>query len=744
MSISGTIWRGLVLALACVSAGTGALPPEPAVSSRLRVLATRAAERTAWAALRRYAESARSPEHKGLAFFTLGYREYESEEYDAALEDMRRAAGTSFSLLDYAQYYRARSARKTDQPEEVQSALEGFSARHPQSPLRIESLELLATVLLEVGQAERALGILTAEPRVRQRPTLALLLARAYKETARPAAAAAAFQEVYHAFPTSSESEAAKDFLDELRAELGKRFPEVPIEIQTARAGILYRRGRYSDALEEYSFLLRSYPQNRHAGRWEVGQARSMMGLRRITQAVEVLQTGIARDPESDAERLATLVEVYRHRKDAPAMLRTLNELAEKYPRSLSYAAALSEAGNWFVRDGDWAKASVYYRRLLETFPRSEFAPEADRRVAWAYYLGGDSSRAAEALEGHLKRYPNSSRIPSVLYWLGRLAEERGTLGEARFLYESVKGRFGHNFYALQAETRLKNPHFRRIAEISRQHSSVVALAAGIPPPEAPSVLACAPQGESDLLAPFETLQDLGLEDLAERHLRLALADHPAHPEVSIALGQTLAKQGRVDVALFTVQRVVPGYPDHEFSVLPREVWELLYPRRYQSLVRRYARAQGLDSNVVMGLIRQESAFNPRATSRANARGLMQVLPRTVSRSRSRRRTAARRLYDPSYNLRFGCAYLRGRLKSFDGKIEQALAAYHAGPTRVRQWVEGREFSEPAEFLESIPIPATRAYVERVLRDAAIYRHLTAGTAKFADCRASSIPAGGE
>ncbi len=744
MSISGTIGRGLVLALACASAGTSAVPPEPAVSSRLRVLATHAADRSARAALRRYAESARSPEQKGLAFFTLGYREYESEEYEVALGDLRRAAGTGFSLLDYAQYYRALSARETGQPDDVQSALEGFSARHPQSPLRIESLELLATVLLEVGQAERALGILTAEPSVRQRPALALLLARAYQETERPAAAAAAFQEVYNAFPASSESEAVKDSLDELRTQLGERFPEVPIEIRTARARILYRRHRYSDAIDEYNLLLRSYPQNRHAGRWRIGQARSLMGLRRIAQAIEVLQTGIARDPEGDAERLATLVEIYRRREDAPAMLRALNELAERYPRSLSYAAALSEAGNRFVRDGDWAKASVYYRRLLVTFPRSELAPEASWRVAWASYLEGDSSRAAEALQGHLKRYPNSPRIPSVLYWLGRLAEERGALAEALFLYESLQRRFGNNFYAVQAETRLKKPHFRGIAEVSQIQSSVAALAAGIPPRDGPSVLPCTARAKSELAAPFETLQSLGLEDLAERHLKLVLADHPAHPEVSLVLGRKLAEDGRVDLALFAVQKVVPGYPDYGFSELPREVWHLLYPRRYQSLVRRYARAQGLDSNLVMGLIRQESAFNPRATSRANARGLMQVLPRSVSRSRRRRRTAARRLYDPSYNLRFGCAYLRARLKSFDGKVEQALAAYHAGPTRVRRWVEGREFSEPAEFLESIPIPATRAYVERVLRDAAIYRHLTAGTAAFADCRASSASLGGE
>jgi soluble lytic murein transglycosylase len=137
-----------------------------------------------------------------------------------------------------------------------------------------------------------------------------------------------------------------------------------------------------------------------------------------------------------------------------------------------------------------------------------------------------------------------------------------------------------------------------------------------------------------------------------------------------------------------------------------------------------------------MGLIRQESGFNPRATSSAGARGLMQILPTTASRSRraSRIRFTAARLYNPTYNVQFGCYYLRSLLEDFDGKPEMALAAYNAGDFRVRGWLRGHPFRDPSEFLEAIPIHATRVYVESVLRDAAIYRHLLTGTAKFAMC----------
>jgi soluble lytic murein transglycosylase len=165
-------------------------------------------------------------------------------------------------------------------------------------------------------------------------------------------------------------------------------------------------------------------------------------------------------------------------------------------------------------------------------------------------------------------------------------------------------------------------------------------------------------------------------------------------------------------------------------------MWNLLFPQTYWKLVQRQARANRLDPYLVMGLIRQESAFNARATSPANARGLMQVLPKTASRSKrpSRIRSTGARLYDPTYNVRFGCSYLQGLFKEFDGKPELALAAYNAGDFRVRDWMKSNSFRDSTEFLEAIPIQATRVYVESVLRDAAIYRQLLTGAAKFTRC----------
>jgi soluble lytic murein transglycosylase len=114
----------------------------------------------------------------------------------------------------------------------------------------------------------------------------------------------------------------------------------------------------------------------------------------------------------------------------------------------------------------------------------------------------------------------------------------------------------------------------------------------------------------------------------------------------------------------------------------------------------------------------------------------MQVLPQTAAHSSraSRIRTASRRLYDPNYNVRVGCAYLAKLLKDFDGKPELAVAAYNAGDFRVNDWEKKYSFRDSEMFLESIPIPATRTYVELVLRDAEIYRQLLTRSPHFAKC----------
>jgi soluble lytic murein transglycosylase len=128
----------------------------------------------------------------------------------------------------------------------------------------------------------------------------------------------------------------------------------------------------------------------------------------------------------------------------------------------------------------------------------------------------------------------------------------------------------------------------------------------------------------------------------------------------------------------------------------------------------------------VAALIHQESSFNPRATSRAGARGLMQVMPdvgRALARGAGIREWDPLLLYQPEVNLPLGAAHLDAMLRSYP-QLEYALAAYNAGGTPVARWRTMAGAADPELFVERIPYDETRDYVRTLLRNRAIYREL--------------------
>ena len=138
-----------------------------------------------------------------------------------------------------------------------------------------------------------------------------------------------------------------------------------------------------------------------------------------------------------------------------------------------------------------------------------------------------------------------------------------------------------------------------------------------------------------------------------------------------------------------------------------------------------------VDRALVYAFMRQESKFKPQARSRAGARGLMQIMPATAShitQDRSLRRSgeAGRdRLYDPSFNLTLGQQYIEELMSGGEpyGNLYQLMTAYNGGPGNLRRWLNNTDYQDdPLLFIESIPAPETRGYIERVLTNLWIYR----------------------
>jgi soluble lytic murein transglycosylase len=708
--------------------------------AHLRELAASASRRETWPRLRSYAQSQTNPLWRGWAYFLAGYQEYESQSYAEAAKDLAQAAQSGFPLADYAVYYQASALSQSNRPQDAAAALQDFAARFPRSHLRESALTLRANALLNSQQAQQAVDVLAAEVETLKQPALSLLLGQACVQAHQFLQAANAFQNVYYNFPASAQAKAAADALQALRRQLDIAYPVPDVGLRRSRAEALSKAGRYDDALKEFGTLLKDEPTSPMVPYWQMGQGMCFLRLRRTADALQALFTHYA-VPDLEAQRLALLVQVHAQQGDALGATQDLAQLNASYALFPPYADALSAAGIYNYRQLNWREAARDYRRLWELYPGNEHLRDDGWRLAWCDYLLGDPKTSA-VISQYLTWFPDSPRAPAALYWLGRVQEEQGALAEARALYALLAKRFPHTYYAPQAAARREAIQARQGSFAGSSDSAAAPLAAALipvlKPPVIPTGLACFGTAPGDAARPALILQALDLKSLAEDYLKAAFAEENPPPELHLLQAELYDAQNDVTGALFAALKTAPSSAQMEFSDLPKEVWDFLYPQAYWKLIQSQARLNNLDPYLVMGLVRQESAFSARALSVANARGLMQILPETAARSNrpSRTRAAARRLYDPNYNVRVGCAYFAELLKDFDNHPELALAAYNAGDSRVKDWVKKYSFRDPGEFLESIPISATRIYVEMVLRDAEIYRQLISGSPRFAQCAA--------
>src|SRR5207237_8621167 len=141
---------------------------------------------------------------------------------------------------------------------------------------------------------------------------------------------------------------------------------------------------------------------------------------------------------------------------------------------------------------------------------------------------------------------------------------------------------------------------------------------------------------------------------------------------------------------------------------LPRAFWERFYPYVWRDEVRDAAQRRGIDPYLVAAVVREESSYYPRATSPVGARGLMQLMPATA-----RLMAPSGDLEDPGFNIELGTRFLAGLMREFNDP-RLALAAYNAGPNRVRQWLTTRRSDDIEAFVEQIPFDETRLYVKKV------------------------------
>ncbi len=143
----------------------------------------------------------------------------------------------------------------------------------------------------------------------------------------------------------------------------------------------------------------------------------------------------------------------------------------------------------------------------------------------------------------------------------------------------------------------------------------------------------------------------------------------------------------------------------------------LRYPRPFADAVMNAAKFADLPPEWIWGVMRQESLYRKDAVSRADARGLMQMLPGTAKLLARRWHLATPsrdELFDPTVAIPLGAAYLHELLARYGGSLILGLAAYNAGPNAVARWLPPQT-TDPEIWVENIPYNETRGYVQHIL-----------------------------
>jgi soluble lytic murein transglycosylase len=659
-------------------------------------------------AITSYASS--HPKDAPLAALALGIISYEQHNYASTIALLQPVASQLPAVADYAAYYLAAARIETGETGPVSSELAPVRREEVASPFTARAAILEARAVVR-NNPQGAIQLLVSRYSELPQPECDVNLGDFYVAANQFHEAAVAYQRVYYGFVSGDATARAGAALAALKERMGAEYPRPATALLLRRAGLLLDAHEYVKARSEYAAI------EGDTARVGVGAADFLRGA---TNAWPYLRDLSVSEPEADAQRLYYLTECARRRSDDADLHDVLDRLATRYPKSPWRLRALTSAANRYVLANRPEDYVPLFRAIYADFPASNGAALAHWKVTFQAYLRGQSDALA-MLREHLHTYPgHSSSAGAAMYFLGRGLEQARDFAGARACYQRIVGAFENHYYAMLARGRMKAAEISGAGAASETAQFLAGLRfnTAAPVPEKPSAPTAARIERSRLL------RAAGLDDFADSEIRFGARrdGQPALLAMEIASFADATHQG-----LRAMKVMNPDYLSLPLSGAPRKFWELLFPLPYKSDLVRNAEDRNLDPYLLAGLIRQESEFNPAAVSRAKAYGLTQVMPGT-GRQFARRAGvtpfATRLLTQPGPNLKIGTSILKSMLDAQGGSLEQTLAGYNAGPSRVSDWLSWATYREPAEFVENIPFTETRDYVQAVLRNAEMYRRL--------------------
>jgi len=673
-------------------------------------------ERTpaAYAGVETYARQHAGTDAGGMAWLTIGYAHILDREYAKAIAPLEKARPYAGELADYVRYFEALAYGGSGQSDKVVATLKNFSKDCADSIFLNDVRAVYGEALVASGRASEAINFLEAN-RAPTRADAELALGQAYMNSGNPAKGMEILRHLYLTLPLSTEAaQAGAELIAKGSSSAGSYG-----DLKT-HASLLAQGNRWTDATREYRQLLNMAPPAER-GEIEVrlGDALRHSGGGDAREGRDLLQHAQATG-EANAQRLYNLVEIARTEGNEGDLLNYLSQLRQSAPTSPWFQSALISVGNMYLLKKDYDHAIDYYREAHERFRDGSRASYAHWKAAWLNYRQGRTEEAKKEFTQHVRSYPASLETAAAVYWRGRIAEDQNDLPLARAWYAKVAERYCNYYYGHLAAERLA-----KIAVSPAVHDTLLDTIPPLAPLSAAAALTNIP-ADALRVEKSKLLENAGMTDFAIKELRASDGGKGAN-WATLEIARIYREGGQDHRALRFMKSAVPSYFAIDISVLPRPYWDYLFPRPYWTDVRRFAMENQLDPYLVAALIRQESEFNPGAVSRANAFGLMQLLPITGKKTAKELRIRGFRtetLLVPNINLQLGTRYFRDMVEHYNGQVEYALAAYNAGPNRVEDWLSAGNYRDVAEFVESIPFTETREYVQSIMRNARIYRRL--------------------
>lgn len=443
-------------------------------------------------------------------------------------------------------------------------------------------------------------------------------------------------------------------------------------------------------------------------------------GLARATARTDCKRAGelLERAAELDgSRRMRDLLDAARAWSRTENEVRALEiyaEVARRAPRTAWGEQASYFGARMHLVRGSYSEAIHGFTRYLKRFGRRGAHSKVAtyfRAIAWL--ASGKHSQAARAFEG-LARDEGKAHL-RARYWelLGVALEGLEQVDQAREAYRRVVRESPLSFPALMAALRLGEAKLAAPEHPLPVLSAQAALTVRLPRRVA-------------------LLKDLGLDADAETALmghevELRRAHGTRAVEALCMAYSELGPAGR----RYRVGSQALRSPDLATAPWPwaRWLWECNYPRPYPTLVTAVEKEFKLPHDFIYAIMRQESAFTPKAASPAQAVGLLQIIPSTANRIAAglRMNLKPSDRENPAHCIRMGGYYLRQLLDMFGGNLVLAAAAYNAGPAAVSRWLESGEDLPLDVFAARIPFDETRGYVARVLGNVARYAYLAGG-----------------